>query len=387
MTCSGTPPPRRRAARKRAARAKAAPRAASENSQAPGHGRACTQGRRALAQTRAGAGGRARRRPIRPASSRSSPTTRATAPARRRLAARDQVGRLPPAGRHGQRRRGRGCARAAAWTGPTIFPKSCRRSAALPVRDAAPGWRAGGAGCAGPQRLHRPAAGHRRHRQGAAALPGVRPARHGGCGYQPRGAAASARRCSRSCSVRQAGHAGLQRPRRWTTVRRCSPPAAKAGFEGIISKRVGRALRQRRARAALDQDQARDSRRIPDRGLHRAQGRAQRLRLAADGHARQGWPALRRPGRYRLRRCDAARADRALEAAGGESRTCSHCRRTCRSTRAACTGWSRCWWPRWPSAAGPRKGCCARPASSGCARTSIPVTWGRQARCWRRARP
>ena len=140
-------------------------------------------------------------------------------------------------------------------------------------------------------------------------------------------------------------HSTVAGPRRRTTTARCcSTRPSQQGLEGIVSKRLDLALRLRRAHPELAEVRApapplvRRGRLAPAGGHHRPAGRAARRRadrgragLPRPGrqrHRRRGRPGAARRWSPRIARADSPFADEVPDA----------------STRAARTGWSRCWW-------------------------------------------
>ena len=183
------------------------------------------------------------------------------------------------------------------WT--ATFPEIARAVEALPVDDAAAGWRTGGDRCARTQRFQRPPARHRRHFETTAALRRVRHARHRRRGPE-RGAVAATEIAAQAAAGQTAWRGGLQRARH--RPRRRGVRGQQAERAGRHRQQTDRLGVQRLALAGLGQGQARGHGRVRHRRLHRAQGRAHRLRFAAHGQAGTGRFPLRRPGGDRFRR-------------------------------------------------------------------------------------
>ena len=255
-------------------------------------------------------------------------------PARRRLAVRDQVGRLPrarvraraarPSSRtrneqrlHAALRRRREGARQGAAAPPTAWSTARSARSTRTGRPSFSAMQQGEARHADRLRRLRPARGRRRA--------GRRPAAH-----------ASAARGSRSCSTGATERCSS--PRRSTTARRCCAAAKEQRLEGVMAKRLESRYRQGR--------RARDWLKIKTHGragvrhlrLHEGPGpargplrraRARRLRAAAScGGSATSAPASRsatieRAAREAARRC--ARETRrsrvdAEDAAGAQGR-------------------------------------------------------------------
>ena len=185
-------------------------------------------------------------------------------------------------------------------------------------------------------------------------------ARRNACGAQgaARKAAARQARRHRDCAM-----SSISRP----TATPCSHSARDAGLEGIVSKRLDRALCVG-PRRRLDQVQ------MPagPRGGHRRLGHDEGpLSLVAGRGQPRRPPCLYRPRRHRVRRGQGQGADAAASRPPPPTRARSAAPMRRAASRGS-IGLSLSWSPRSSSPAGPPTAMSARPRSRGCARTSPP---------------
>ena len=155
----------------------------------------------------------------------------------------------------------------------------------------------------------------------------------------------------------------LRRRRRAARGRR-----TQQGLEGIMAKRARLAVPARQAHARLAEDQGARPAGVRDRRLHARRGAARRARSARSCSAvnEGGGARLRRQRRHRLQRPRDRPPARQAEAARARRRRRSRASRRCRAcARATSSGSSRSSSPRSSSPSGRTTAGCARPSYKG----------------------